>query len=89
VYRAKGWSGGEILGYKPRFESGTRARRLEAGNMRGMWTTEPKKGIDTGLAAAGRPVRSIRKNNVLPGSGPTDLHFGKNDIVPTNFFTEI
>ena len=42
---------------------------------------EPKKGIDTGRTAAGRPVRSIRKNNVLPGSGPTDLLFGKNDLV--------
>ena len=39
-----------------------------------MWTTEPE-GKDG-------PVRSIWKNNVLPGSGPTDLHFGKNGIVP-------
>ena len=30
----------------------------------------------------GGPVRSIRKNNVLPGSGPTDLHYGKNGYVP-------
>ena len=30
----------------------------------------------------GGPVRSIRKNNVLPGSGPTDLHYGKNVYVP-------
>ena len=29
----------------------------------------------------GGPVRSIRKNNVLPGSGPTDLHYGKNGYV--------
>ena len=43
--------------------------------------SEPKRGIDTGRTAAGRPVRSIRKNIVLPGSGPTDLHFGKNDLV--------
>ena len=27
---------------------------------------------------SGGPVRSIRKNIVLPGSGPTDLHYGKN-----------
>ena len=51
----------------------------------GMWTENRKGGIDTGRTAAGRPVRSIRKNNVLPGSGPTDLHFGKNDLVPCNF----
>ena len=30
---------------------------------------------------SGGPVRSIRKNHVLPGSGPTDLHYGKNGIV--------
>jgi hypothetical protein len=48
-----------------------------------MWTKNRKRGIDMGRTAAGRPVRSIRKNNVLPGSGhgPTDLHFGKNDLV--------
>ncbi len=46
-----------------------------------MWTKNRKRGIDTGRTAAGRPVRSIRKNNVLPGSGPTDLHFEKNDLV--------
>ena len=49
-----------------------------------MWTGNRIKGIDEGRTAAGRPVRSIRKNNVLPGSGPTDLHFGKNDLVPSN-----
>ncbi len=26
------------------------------------------------------PVRSIRKNSVLPGPGPADPLFGKNDI---------
>jgi hypothetical protein len=57
------------------------ARRHEAGKC-GDVDKEPKRGIDTGRTAAGRPVRSIRKNNVLPGSGPTDLHFGKNDLVP-------
>ena len=30
---------------------------------------------------SGGPVRSIRKNIVLPGSGPTDLHYGKNGYV--------
>ena len=30
---------------------------------------------------SGRPVCSIRKNIVLPGSGPTDLHYGKNGYV--------
>ena len=30
---------------------------------------------------SGGPVRSIRKNHVLPGSGPTDLHYGKNGHV--------
>ena len=29
----------------------------------------------------GGPVRSIRKNSVLPGYGPSDLHFGKNGNV--------
>ncbi len=32
----------------------------------------------------GGPVRSIRKNSVLPGSCPTDLHYGKNGYVHTN-----
>ncbi len=36
----------------------------------------------------GGPVRSIRKNNVLPGSGPTDLHYGKNGYVPHNATSE-
>ena len=39
-----------------------------------------------GSERAGPPsgglVRSIRKNIVLPGSGPTDLHYGKNGYVP-------
>ena len=40
-----------------------------------------------GVTRAGPPsggpvqVRSIRKNHVLPGSGPTDLHYGKNGYV--------
>jgi hypothetical protein len=68
----------------------------------------PAASCDTGRAAAGRagpfvqertgpppgwPVRSIRKNNVLPGSGPTDLHYGKNGYVlpgsgPTDLHVE-
>ena len=55
------------------------ARRLEAGKSGG--SGQRTGGIDTGRTAAGRPVRSIRKNNVLPGSGPTDLHYGKNGYV--------
>ena len=31
---------------------------------------------------SGGPVRSIWKNIVLPGSCPTDLHYGKNGYVP-------
>ena len=31
---------------------------------------------------SGGPVRSIRKNIVLPCSGPTDLHYGKNGYIP-------
>ena len=31
---------------------------------------------------SGGPVRSIRKDIVLPGFGPTDLHCGKNGYVP-------
>ena len=37
---------------------------------------------ETARTAVGRAGSFIRKNNVLPGSGPTDLHFGKNGIVP-------
>ena len=58
------------------------ARRLEAGKCGG--SGQRTGGIDTGRTAAGRPVRSIRKNNVLPGSGPTDLHYGKNGYVPSS-----
>jgi hypothetical protein len=55
----------------------------------GMWTKNRKRRIDAGRTAAGRPVRSIRKNNVLPDSGPTDLHFGKNDLVLAEFHRRI
>ena len=43
---------------------------------------------NSGSERAGLPsgglVRSIRKNIVLPGSGPTDLHYGKNGYVLDN-----
>ena len=32
----------------------------------------------TGPPSGAGPVRSIRKSIVLPGSGPTDLYYGKN-----------
>ena len=35
---------------------------------------------------SGGPVRSIWKNIVLPGFGPTDLHYGKIGYVPDNSF---
>ena len=45
-----------------------------------MWTTEPG-GMSGPDRRQGGPVRSIRKNHVLPGSGPSDLHYGKNGYV--------
>ena len=48
-----------------------------------MWTRTGR--IERAGPPPGGPVRSIRKNNVLPGSGPTDLHYGKNGYVQTKF----
>ncbi len=54
--------------------------RLGAGNVRDVTTD---RGDITGRAAAGLGwlVSSIRKNLVLPGSGPTDLNYWKNVYV--------
>ncbi len=64
----------------------TRAREACLGSSRGS-----VRDVDNGTGRKGRagsppggPVRSIRKNNILPGSCPTDLHFGKNGIVRAN-----
>ena len=40
-----------------------------------------REDLTRGGPQLGGPVRSIRKNHVLPGSGPTELHYGKNGYV--------
>jgi hypothetical protein len=41
---------------------------------------EPKRRERAGPPSGG-PDHSIRKNNVLPGSGPTDLHYGNGHVL--------
>ena len=48
-----------------------------------MWTTE-NGGSERAAPPPGGPVRSIWKNHVLPCSGSTDLHYGKNGYVPSS-----
>ena len=55
------------------------ARRHEAGKCEGCGQRTDR--IARAGSPSGGPVHSIRKNSFLPGSGPTDLHYGKNGLV--------
>jgi hypothetical protein len=47
-----------------------------------MWRTDWEERTGRAWPPPGGPVRSIRKNNVLSCSSPTDLHYWKNGYVP-------
>ena len=68
--------------YGPAAASTRRLSRIEPGCVSDVDNGSGRK--ERAGPPPGGPVRKIRKNSVLPGSGPTDLHFGKNGIVHKN-----